>query len=65
MIETVPKKGYILHAVVTEALNTKKTKLQKVRKPKNKLVYFALVLAIVFLLVLLFFKMGQNTSSTA
>lgn len=50
IIETVPKKGYILHATITDILNEKKAEPQ-IEKTSKKQPYFLPILFGVFILV--------------
>jgi DNA-binding winged helix-turn-helix (wHTH) protein len=63
MIETVPKKGYILHATVTDNLNAEKKELQKEKTSKKQPFFLGILFGIFILISLLLFKSGKNKIS--
>ena len=63
IIETVPKKGYILHATITDNLNVEKTEFQKEKTSKKQPLFLAILLAILILISLFIFKSGKNNVS--
>ncbi len=63
MIETVTKKGYILHATVTDNLSIEKTKPQKEITSKKQPFFLGILLGIFILTSLLIFKLGKNNIS--
>lgn len=68
LIETVPKKGYILHADVTETAETEKvTELEKQENETNlfkdkKLKISALSIAFIIILILVFINRNKSSS---
>jgi DNA-binding winged helix-turn-helix (wHTH) protein len=63
IIETVSKKGYILHATVTDNLNVEKTEPQKEKTSKKPPFISATLFGIFILVSLLLFTLGKNKIS--
>jgi DNA-binding winged helix-turn-helix (wHTH) protein len=63
IIETIPKKGYILHATVTDNLNVEKMEPQKEKTSKKRPFFLAIFFGIFILITLLLFKSGKNKIS--
>jgi DNA-binding winged helix-turn-helix (wHTH) protein len=63
IIETVPKKGYILHATVTDNLNVEKTEPKKEKTLKKQPFFLAMLFGIFSLISLLLFTLGKNKIS--
>ncbi len=59
IIETVPKKGYILHATITDNLNVEKTEPQKEQTSKKQPYFFTLLFSIFILLSFILFQFGK------
>ncbi|NCI51310.1 hypothetical protein GWC95_15385 [Sediminibacterium roseum] len=62
VIETVPKKGYVLHAVITGRPTMEKIQSQTQQKSKKKTLVIALSLAVLVVAMLLIFQQRQNSS---
>jgi DNA-binding winged helix-turn-helix (wHTH) protein len=63
IIETVPKKGYILHATITDNLNVEKTEPKKGKTSKKRFLFLAIFFGLFILIILLLFKSGKNKIS--
>ncbi|MBX3252910.1 MAG: winged helix-turn-helix domain-containing protein [Chitinophagaceae bacterium] len=64
IIETVPKKGYILHGTVTNDLNVEEERPQSEKTTKKQPVFLAIFLGGAFILIFLFlFNLGKNKIS--
>lgn len=63
IIETVPKKGYILHATVTDNLNVERTEPQKEITSKKQPFFSAVLLGLVILICLLLYNFSNNKGS--
>jgi DNA-binding winged helix-turn-helix (wHTH) protein len=64
IIETVPKKGYILHATITDNLIAEKTEPQKEKVSKKQPFFFAVSSGIIVLISFLLFLSGKNKISS-
>lgn len=63
MIETVTKRGYILHATVTDDLNVEKTNPQKEITSKKQPFFLLVLLGVFIVISLLIFKLSKNNIS--
>lgn len=63
IIETVPKKGYILHATITDNLNVEKTEPQKEQTSKKQPYFLPVLISIFILLSLILFNLSKNKIS--
>ncbi|MCC6287969.1 MAG: winged helix-turn-helix domain-containing protein [Chitinophagaceae bacterium] len=63
VIETIPKKGYILHAAITDNLIVEKTKPQKEKVSKKRTFLFAMVFGLIMLISLMLFLLGKHNIS--
>jgi len=61
IIETVPKKGYILHATISKNINEEELKIEKTKRPLNK---YLIALLVVAVLISGYFMLKKPISKT-
>lgn len=63
IIETVPKKGYVLHATITDNSNVENTEPKKENTSKKQPFFLAILFGIFILMSLILFKLDNNKTS--
>jgi DNA-binding winged helix-turn-helix (wHTH) protein len=63
IIETVPKKGYVLHATITDNLNVEKAEPKKEKTAKRQLYFLLILLGIIILVAMILFMVDKSEMS--